>query len=229
MLEERSGARRPDQVRRGSLPDPPDRQGRLPDHDDARGALPDVRADHAGSATSRSSCAGAGRTSSTTRAAFSHVWRLNPIIAIHFFSLFALLLVYPIADHPRARRVQVLPGARRSTSRSSSFFGLLYRCRDAQAAAARSASARSRSSPLSLLMPVTYALLTPLALFTLDTASWETRNHEDAIPEPVPEPVRDVVSPRSSSASRRMLPRCRRRRRRRGRRRARSHAQLPAA
>src|SRR4029079_19170943 len=28
---------------------------------------------------------------------FSHIWRLNPIIAIHFFSLFALLLVYPLA------------------------------------------------------------------------------------------------------------------------------------
>ena len=28
---------------------------------------------------------------------FSHVWRLNPVLAIHFFSLFALLLVYPVA------------------------------------------------------------------------------------------------------------------------------------
>src|SRR2546423_410219 len=28
---------------------------------------------------------------------FSHVWRLNPVLAIHFFSLFALLIVYPIA------------------------------------------------------------------------------------------------------------------------------------
>ena len=39
------GARRADQVRRGSLPDPPDRQGRLPHDDDARRALPHVRAD----------------------------------------------------------------------------------------------------------------------------------------------------------------------------------------
>ena len=61
--------RRADQVRRGSLPHPPDRQGRLPHHDDARGALPHVRADHAVRRTSRSSCAGAARTSSTTRAA----------------------------------------------------------------------------------------------------------------------------------------------------------------
>lgn len=34
-----------------------------------------------------------------------------------------------------------------------------------------------------LLMPVTYGLLTPLALFTLDSGSWETRGH-DAGPGP---------------------------------------------
>ncbi|HSK04573.1 MAG TPA: hypothetical protein VK932_25145 [Kofleriaceae bacterium] len=31
--------------------------------------------------------------------------------------------------------------------------------------------------PQALVMPITYALLTPLALFTLDSASWETRGH----------------------------------------------------
>src|SRR6185295_3308788 len=28
---------------------------------------------------------------------FTHVWRLNPIIAIHYFSLFALQFAYPLA------------------------------------------------------------------------------------------------------------------------------------
>jgi N-acetylglucosaminyltransferase len=31
--------------------------------------------------------------------------------------------------------------------------------------------------PQSLVMPITNALLTPLALFTLDSSRWETRNH----------------------------------------------------
>ncbi|HUH03220.1 MAG TPA: hypothetical protein VML75_14585, partial [Kofleriaceae bacterium] len=31
--------------------------------------------------------------------------------------------------------------------------------------------------PMAVLMPVAYLLLTPLGLFTLDTASWETRGH----------------------------------------------------
>jgi len=32
--------------------------------------------------------------------------------------------------------------------------------------------------PQGLVMPVTYALLTPLALLTLDSASWETRGRD---------------------------------------------------
>jgi hypothetical protein len=41
-----------------------------------------------------------------------------------------------------------------------------------------SASERCRFVPQALVMPVTYGLLTPLALFTLDSASWETRGHD---------------------------------------------------
>ncbi|MDB4956156.1 MAG: glycosyl transferase family 2, partial [Myxococcales bacterium] len=48
--------------------------------------------------------------------------------------------------------------------------------------------------PLSLLMPVTYALLTPLALFTLDSGSWETRGHEVPEAEATPEPIADLVT-----------------------------------
>ena len=43
---------------------------------------------------------------------FTHVWRLNPIIAIHYFSLFALQFAYPIAIVKRARCAEVLRGAR---------------------------------------------------------------------------------------------------------------------
>jgi hypothetical protein len=92
------------------------------------------------------------------------------------------------------------------------FFGMLYRWRN------RKLPKEERVGPLafiplSLLMPVTYALLTPLAMFTLDTASWETRNHEEAEPEPVPEPVAEVHLGEPSAAVAH----------------ARSHAQLPAA
>jgi hypothetical protein len=97
------------------------------------------------------------------------------------------------------------------------FFGVLYCWRTRKLPRAERVGPLA-FIPLSLLMPVTYALLTPLALFTLDTASWETRNHEEALPEPVAEPIREAITteirvgePAPAVA------------------RARSHAQLPAA
>jgi cellulose synthase/poly-beta-1,6-N-acetylglucosamine synthase-like glycosyltransferase len=147
---------------------------------------------------------------------FSHVWRLNPVLAIHFFSLFALLLVYPIAIVRALAAHKFFPALVLHTE-AVAFFGMLYRFRTRKLPKAERVGPLA-FIPLSLLMPVTYALLTPLALFTLDTASWETRNHEEAVPEPAAEPIREAITaeirvgePAPAVA------------------RARSHAQLPAA
>jgi cellulose synthase/poly-beta-1,6-N-acetylglucosamine synthase-like glycosyltransferase len=146
---------------------------------------------------------------------FSHVWRLNPVLAIHFFSLFALLLVYPIAVVRALAAHKFFPALVLHTE-AVVFFGMLYRWRNRKLPRAERVGPLA-FIPLSLLMPVTYALLTPLALFTLDTASWETRNHETTALEPR-EPTRDTATaeirvgePAPTVAH------------------ARSHAQLPAA
>lgn len=125
---------------------------------------------------------------------FSHVWRLNPVLAIHFFSLFALLLVYPVAVCRALASFKFFPALVLHIE-VVLVFGLIYRWRT------RKLPREERVGPLafiplSFLMPVTYALLTPLALFTLDTGSWETRNHEDTVPEgnEVPEPAHARVS-----------------------------------
>jgi N-acetylglucosaminyltransferase len=127
---------------------------------------------------------------------FSHVWRLNPILAIHFFSLFALLLVYPIAVCRALATFKFFPALVLHIE-VVVVFGLIYRWRTRKLPKEERVGALA-FIPLSFLMPITYALLTPLALFTLDTGSWETRNHEDAIPEgagaAVPEPVRERLS-----------------------------------
>ena len=147
---------------------------------------------------------------------FSHVWRLNPVLAIHFFSLFALLLVYPIAVVRALAAHKFFPALTLHTE-AVVFFGLLYYIRSRKLPRSERVGPLS-FIPLSLLMPVTYALLTPLALFTLDTASWETRNHEEALPEPAAEPIRDVITAeiRVGEAAPAVA-------------RARSHAHLPAA
>jgi cellulose synthase/poly-beta-1,6-N-acetylglucosamine synthase-like glycosyltransferase len=148
---------------------------------------------------------------------FSHVWRLNPILAIHFFSLFALLMVYPIAVVRALAARRFFPALTLHLG-AVVVFGLLYRWHTRKQPKSERVGALA-FAPLSFLMPITYALLTPLALFTLDTANWETRGHEEAQPEAVPEPVRDVASTDVVLPGEPAVARAR----------ARSHAQLPAA
>ncbi|HEY4245189.1 MAG TPA: glycosyltransferase [Kofleriaceae bacterium] len=157
---------------------------------------------------------------------FSHVWRLNPVLAIHFFSLFALLLVYPIAV-VRLLAAQKFFPALVLHMEAVAFFGLLYRWRTRKLAKAERVGALA-FVPLTMLMPVTYALLTPLALFTLDTSNWETRNHAEAEVEPetasgapsmAASAVRDITAEIIKVSEPAHTPAVARR----------SHAQLPAA
>ncbi len=151
--------------------------------------------------------------------AFSHVWRLNPILAIHFFSQMALLTIYPIAVI-RALTSGWFFSAMVYHICILVLMGLYYRWRVRKFARAERVGVLA-FVPLVFLMPITYALLTPLALFTLDTANWETRNHEvdDAIPEGIREtesgsiPMSEATLAAITETSRR----------------ARSHAQAPAA
>ena len=131
---------------------------------------------------------------------FSHVWRLNPVLAIHFFSLFALLLVYPVAVARALASFKFFP-AMVYHLEIIVILGLIYRWRTRKLPKEERVSAIA-FMPLTLLMPVTYAMLTPLALFTLDTANWETRNHEQTELEPATAnaPLLDVVGERSEAA-----------------------------
>ena len=119
---------------------------------------------------------------------FTHVWRLNPIIAIHYFSLFALQFAYPLAiiralaSHKFYAALEIHLGI-------IAIFGLYYRWRARKEPRAERVGALA-FMPLALLMPVAYALLAPLALFTLDSGSWETR----AIPQPEALPADAAVA-----------------------------------
>ena len=122
---------------------------------------------------------------------FSHVWRLNPVLAIHFFSLFALLLVYPVAIVRAILSFKFFP-AMVLHMEVVVVFGLIYRWRTRHLPKEERVGALA-FIPLTFLMPITYALLTPLALFTLDTSSWETRNHAEADEEPVGAAIPDAA------------------------------------
>lgn len=133
----------------------------------------------------------------------SHAWTLHPLVSIHYFSLFALLMAYP------AVIVQSLAGSTfwDSTMLHASIlatFGWLYRLHH------RGVPKEDRVGPLdflamALVMPVTYVLMTPLALFTLDCGSWETRGHrvDEEVSEHDPEhasPNADAVPARPATS-----------------------------
>ena len=122
---------------------------------------------------------------------FTHVWRLNPIIAIHYFSLFALQFAYPLALI-RALGTHRFFDTMVIHMMIIAVMGVVYRYRVRKMPKAERVSAVA-FMPLAILMPVAYALLAPLALFTLDSGSWETRSYEPVLAdEPVAAPVREI-------------------------------------
>jgi N-acetylglucosaminyltransferase len=110
----------------------------------------------------------------------SHVWRLHPLIALNYFGMFVVLGGYPIAVFRALASGRFLPALVGHLT-VLALFGLYYRWR------VRSWPPEQRVGvlaflPQALVMPVTYGLLTPLAVFTLDSASWETRGHDRTLP-----------------------------------------------
>jgi cellulose synthase/poly-beta-1,6-N-acetylglucosamine synthase-like glycosyltransferase len=161
--------------------------------------------------------------------AVSHVWKLNPFLAIHFFAQFALLTAYPITVI-RALTAGWFFEALQIHLCVVAVFGLYYRFRVRNADASERVSALA-FLPIALLMPITYALMTPLALFTLDSGSWETRGHDAEATADAAEPATATVYPESITGTGQLVPALATADgvRRVDRRSTGSHAQLPAA
>jgi cellulose synthase/poly-beta-1,6-N-acetylglucosamine synthase-like glycosyltransferase len=109
----------------------------------------------------------------------SHAARLHPLVGLHYLSSGALLITYPI--------VVVQKLANGSFWDLAAFHLLvLAALGTVYAAHARQLPRQMRVHPLSFLamaviMPVTYIVCTTLALFTLDSSSWETRGHGSVV------------------------------------------------
>jgi cellulose synthase/poly-beta-1,6-N-acetylglucosamine synthase-like glycosyltransferase len=116
----------------------------------------------------------------------SHAWKLHPIVAVHYLSLYSMMIAYPIVIFDNLWKgsfwdlgifhIAVL-----------TFLGSVYWIDT------RHYEKQSRVHPLwfipmTVIMPATYLICTPLALFTLDSSSWETRGKPQAQPPPE-EPV----------------------------------------
>ncbi len=112
----------------------------------------------------------------------THAWQLHPLVCLHYLSLLLLLFVYPlvIVTHVLQHEFFALGVFHLAVV---GLFGFIYHF----APSVRALPPWLRVHPISflpmaVLMPVAYLLLTPLGVFTLDTASWETRGHTGAVP-----------------------------------------------
>jgi cellulose synthase/poly-beta-1,6-N-acetylglucosamine synthase-like glycosyltransferase len=105
----------------------------------------------------------------------SHAWRLHPVVAIHYLSLFGMLVMYPfvIFDNLMSGSFWELAAFNVSVIAA---FGFAYWL-DTRKLPPERRVHPAWFLPMAVLMPVTYLLYTPLALFTLDSSSWETRGH----------------------------------------------------
>lgn len=113
----------------------------------------------------------------------SHVWRLHSVVAVHYYSVFALILAYPVL------LLQSLVSGTFWTLMTihlvwAASLGVIYRTQVRKLPADRRVSAFD-ALPLAIVLPVSYAVMTLLALLTLDSAKWETRGH--AVPDAVPD------------------------------------------
>ena len=125
----------------------------------------------------------------------SHAWRLHPVVTVHYVSQLALLLSYPVIIIHNVLNGELwdvlllhmlVMGA----------MGVIYRIDKRHLPPEMRVSALS-FLPMGLLMPITYALFTPLALFTLDSGSWETRGKPSATPSGTPVPADVLPGPLS--------------------------------
>lgn len=118
-------------------------------------------------------------------AGLSHAWKLHPLVAVHYLSMFAMLICYPTVIVQNVVSGQFWDLAFLNLP-CLALLGALYWFDT------RKAPAAQRVHPLYFLpmvfvMPVTYLLFTPLAAFTLDSSSWETRGK----PVPAAAPARE--------------------------------------
>jgi cellulose synthase/poly-beta-1,6-N-acetylglucosamine synthase-like glycosyltransferase len=105
----------------------------------------------------------------------THIWKRHPLVTLHYVSMFAMLMSYPVVVAANLMNGMFFELA-------IFHFGLLAFLGTMYHFDVRHLPAHLRVHPLwflslGVIMPVTYVLYTPLALFTLDSSSWETRGH----------------------------------------------------
>ena len=110
-----------------------------------------------------------------------HAWKLHPLLCIQYLSMFMLLLVYPFVILNHILEGEFLDLAIFHVAVIAAFSFVYWFAPSTRRLPPWLRVHPIAFLPMAVLMPVAYLLLTPLGMFTLDTASWETRGHNNVI------------------------------------------------
>ncbi len=108
----------------------------------------------------------------------THAFGYNPVVGIHYMTLNVLLILYPFILWYQAFMGELWSSLPLHLG-VLGIFAVVYEV------ASRRLPRNLRVHPvhflwMAVIMPVTYMVLSILAMFTLDSGSWETRNHHIA-------------------------------------------------
>lgn len=120
----------------------------------------------------------------------SHFWRMHPLVALHYYTVFGAILIYPVLLVSAIISGMFLPLMMLHLLVVMGF-GLYYCVKVRMRPAEQRVSALS-FLPMTFILPISYAILTPLAALTLGTKSWSTRSRtssDGAAPAPAPVPA----------------------------------------
>jgi len=110
----------------------------------------------------------------------THAWKLNPFVAVHYISLFALQFTYPVVVMTHLIKGTFWEMAMLHVA-VLVLLGAIYRW-EVRAQPPEQCVPALSFAAMGVVMPVSYILLNALALWTLDSGSWETRGHSAPVP-----------------------------------------------
>jgi glycosyltransferase involved in cell wall biosynthesis len=127
----------------------------------------------------------------------THAWKLDPLVGVHYVAQRALLVAYPVVILHGILLGEIWEVMALHLG-FIALLGVVYRIETRGLPERRRVPALA-FLPMAVLMPVSYLVLTPLALFTLDSGSWETRGAAAGAPA-MPAAPRSPPSPAPGGA-----------------------------
>lgn len=114
----------------------------------------------------------------------SHAWQFHPVLCLHYLAMALLLFACPLVLITHVIEHEFIALSVIHLGIVAAFATIYYFTPSVRRLPPWLRVHPVSFLPLTVLLPISYIVLTPLALLTLDSSSWETRGHKGASPSP---------------------------------------------